>query len=155
METQTFFIRSVMVQNLIMAIIAAIIVGLLIRFILRKNVNYAVAVGLWGLVALWFFNGPFWGFSAVTVGPEDLKVHYGFLSVFRNTTLPVDSPWKIRRYKGGIRKLKNLYFFQLPNHQSLKVRGQIKLEILKAIGAAIDAENGRPMGSLEERPVNM
>jgi hypothetical protein len=155
MEAHTFFIRSVMVQNVIMAIITAIIVGLLIRFVRRKHVNYAVAVGLWGLVALWFFNGPFWGFSAVTVGPEGLRVQYGFLSVFRNGTLPVDSPWKIRQYRGGIRKLKNLYFFQLPNHQSLKVRGQDKLEILKALGAAIDAVNGKAMGSLEERPVNM
>jgi carbon starvation protein CstA len=155
METQTFFIRSVMVQNIIMAIIAAIIVGLLIRFVRRKNVKYLVAVGLWGLIALWFFNGPFWGFSAVTVGSEGLTVHYGFLSVFRNTTLPVDTFWKIRRYRGGIRKLKNLYFFQLTSHQSLKVRGQDKMEILKALGAAIDEINGRPMGRLEERPVNM
>lgn len=155
METQTFFIRSVMVQNVIMAIIAAIIVVLLVRFVRRKNIKYAVAVALWGLIALWFFNGPFWGFSAVTVGPEGLGVHYGFLSIFRNATLPVDSPWKIRRYKGGIRKLKNLYFFQLPGHQSLKVRGQGKLEIMQALGAAIDGINGKPMGGLEERPVNL
>jgi len=155
MEVHTFFIRSVMVQNVIMAIITAIIVGLLIRFVRRKQVNYAVAVGLWGLVALWFFNGPFWGFSAVTVAPEGLTVHYGFLSVFRNATLPVDSHWKICQYKGGIRKLKNLYFFQLPSHQSLKVRGQDKLEILKALGAAIDTINGKPMGQIVERPVNM
>ena len=138
-----------------MAIIAAIIVGLLIRFVRRKNIKYAVAVALWGCIALWFFNGPFWGFSAVTVGSEGLRLHYGFLSVFRNTTLPVDTFWKIRRYKGGIRKLKNLYYFRLKDHQSLKVRGQDKLEIMKAIGAAIDAANGRPMGRLVERPVNL
>jgi hypothetical protein len=138
-----------------MAIIVALIVGLLIRFVRKNNVKHAVAVGLWGLIALWFFNGPFWGFSAVTVSPEGLRVHYGFLSVFRNTTLPVASFWKIRRYQGGIRKLKNLYFFQLTDHRSLKVRGQDKLEVLKALGAAIDAANGRPMGRLVERPVNM
>jgi hypothetical protein len=155
METQTFFIRSVMVQNLIMAIIAAIVVGLLIRFIRKKNVNYAIAVGLWGLIALWFFNGPFWGFSAVTVSSQGLRLHYGFLSVLRNTTLPVDTFWKIRRYKGGIRKLKNLYYFRLKNHQSLKVRGQKKLEIMKALGEAIDEANGRPMGRLVDRPVNI
>jgi hypothetical protein len=56
---------------------------------------------------------------------------------------------------GGIRKLKKLYYFHLPNHQSLKVRGQDKLEILKALGAAIDRANGKPMGTIEERPVNM
>jgi len=155
MEAQTFFIRSVMVQNAIMGIIAAIIVVLLIRFVQRQNFKFLVAVGLWALIALWFFNGPFWGFSAVTVGSDGLKLHYGFLSVFRNTTLPVHSQWKIRKYLGGIRKLKKLYYFHLPNHQSLKVRGQDKLEILKALGAAIDRANGKPMGIIEERPVNL
>ena len=88
-------------------------------------------------------------------GPERLEVHYGFLSVFRNTTLPVQSHWKIRRYLGGIRKLKKLYFFELGNHKSLRVRGQEKLEVLQALGAAIDRANGKPMGSVVERPVNM
>jgi hypothetical protein len=113
-----------MAQNVIMAIITAIIIGLLIRFIRRKKVNFAVAVGLWGLIALWFFNGPFWGFSAVTVGPEGLRLHYGFLSVFRNTTLPVDSHWKIHRYKGGIRKLKNLFFFKCETIRASRSEGR-------------------------------
>jgi hypothetical protein len=155
MEAQTFFVRSVMVQNVIMGIVVAIIVALLIRTIRKQNVTHAVLVVAWGLIALWFFNGPFWGFSAVTVSPEGLEIHYGFLSVFRNTTLPVNSQWKIRRYLGGIRKLKNLYFFQLPGHQSLKVRGAGKVEVLEALGTAIDSLNGRPMGEMIERPVNM
>jgi hypothetical protein len=155
MEAQTFFVRSVMVQNVIMGIIVAIILALLIRTIRRQNLTHVVLVVAWGLIALWFFNGPFWGFSAVTASPEGLEIHYGFLSVFRNTTLPVNSQWKIRRYLGGIRKLKKLYFFQLPGHRSLKIRGADKLEVLKALGAAIDDLNGRPMGEMVERPVNM
>lgn len=155
MEAQTFFIRSVTVQNVIMGIIAAIIVVLLLRSIWKHKMNHMIAVALWGLITLWFFNGPFWGFSAVTVSPEGLKVHYGFLSIYRNTTLPVDTHWKIRKYLGGIRKLKNLYFFQLANHQSLKIRGKDKREVLEALGAAIDRINGRKMGRIIERPVNM
>jgi hypothetical protein len=155
MEAQTFFIRSVMVQNVIMGIILAIIVGVLIRCMWRRQTKYTIAVVIWAVIAFWFFNGPFWGFSAVTVSPEGLKIHYGFLSVLRNTTLPPDTHWKIRKYLGGIRKLKNLYFFQLANHQSLKVRGQERIEVLKALGAAIDRINGRPMGRMVERPVNM
>ncbi len=155
METQTFFIRSVMVQNVIMGIIVAIIVGVLIRSMWKQKMSHIIAVAIWGLIAVWFFNGPFWGFSAVTVSPEGLKVHYGFLSVYRNKTLPVDTHWKIRKYLGGIRKLKNLYFFELADHQSLKVRGRDKLEVLQALGAAIDRINGRPMGRMVERPVNM
>jgi len=155
MEAQTFFVRSVMVQNVIMGIIVAIILALLIRTIRKQNLTHVALVVVWGLIALWFFNGPFWGFSAVTATPEGLEIHYGFLSVFRNTTLPVNSQWEIRRYLGGIRKLKNLYFFELSGHRSLKVRGADKVEVLKALGAAIDDLNGRPMGQMVERPVNM
>jgi hypothetical protein len=155
MEPQTYFIRSVMVQNIIMGIVVAILLGLLIRFVLRRERKLILVVTVWGGIALWFFNGPFWGFSAVTVGPGGLEVHYGFLSVFRNTTLPVNSEWKIQKYLGGIRKLKHLYFFKLPGHASLKVRGADKLETMEALGAAIDSLNGRPMGGLEERPVNL
>ena len=155
MEAQTFFIRSVMVQNIIMGVIVAIILGILIRSLWKQRLKNTVAVVIWALIALWFFNGPFWGFSAVTVSPEGLRVHYGFLSVFRNTTLPVDTHWRIRRYLGGIRKLKNLYFFELANRQSLKVRGADKIELMQALGAAIDELNGKKMGSFIERPVNM
>jgi hypothetical protein len=155
METQTFFIRSVMVQNVIMGIIVAIIVAVLIRFLLRKQLKYTVVAVIWACIALWFFNSPLWGFSAVTVSPNGLQIHYGFLSVFRNATLPVDTHWKIRRYLGGIRKLKNLYYFQLENHQSLKVRGADKVELLQALGGAIDEINGKKMGTIIERPVNM
>jgi len=155
MEPQTYFIRSVVIQNVIVGIIVAIIVAALIRSIWRRQAKYTIAVVIWAAIALWFFTGPFWGFSAVTVSQKGLGVQYGFLSVFLNTTLPVDTNWKIRKYLGGIRKLKNLYFFELANHRSLKVRGPDKMNILEALGAAIDHLNGRPMGRLVERPVNM
>jgi hypothetical protein len=155
MEPQVFFIRSLTVQNVIMAVIVALILGVLIRCLMRQKASHVVAVLVWAVIALWFFNGPFWGFSAVTVSPDGIKVHYGFLSVFRNTTLPAETKWRVRKYLGGIRKLKNLYFFELKDHQSLKVRGPDKLEVLHAIGEAIDKVNGRPMGGLTERPVNM
>ena len=155
MEGQTFFIRSVTVQNVIMAVVAIIVLGVLIHTIRARNTKHTALVVLWGCIALWFFNGPFWGFSAVTVKPEGLQLHYGFLSVFRNTTLQPDSPWKIRKHLGGIRKLKNLYYFSLPGHQSLKVRGPDKMDILNALGAAIDQLNGRSMGGVVDRADNM
>jgi hypothetical protein len=155
MDAQTFMIRSVTVQNVIMAIICGIIVTVLIRAIRKKKTTHVIAVLIWALIAVWFFNGPFWGFSAVTVSPEGLKLHYGFLSVFRNTTLPVDTDWKIHNYLGGLRRMKKLTYFELAQRQSMKVRGQDKFEILEALGAAIDRLNGRPMGRIVERPVNM
>lgn len=154
MEMQTFYIRSLAVQNIIMGVVAALLVGLLIRSVWRQKRQHAIATVIWGLIAFWFFNSPLWGFSAVTVSRQGLKLHYGLLSVFKNTSLPPDTPWKIRRYLGGIRKLKNLYFFELAGHQSLKVRGANKLDLLKGLGVAIDSMNERSMGRLEDRPVN-
>lgn len=154
METETFFIRSVAVQNLIMGAVLAIVVWLLIRAVVRRNFAHMVAVIIWTLIALWFFNGPLWGFSAITVNPDNLKLHYGFLSVLRNTSLPPDTSWKIRIYMGGLKKTTRLYYFELAGHRSLKVQGPARLETLKAIGAAIDRVNKRPVGGMDSRPIN-
>lgn len=154
MATEIFFIRSLTVQNVIMGIIAAIIAGLFIRSILQRKSRHTVAVVIWALIALWFFNGPLWGFSAVTVSPNGLKLHYGFLSVFRNASLPPDTSWRIRMYMGGLKRTAKLYYLELAGHKSLKVQGSDRLETLKAIGAAIDRLNNRPMGGLDSRPVN-
>ena len=155
MATEIFYIRSITIQNVIMGIIAAIIAGLLIRSILQRKRRNTVAVVIWALIALWFFNSPLWGFSAITVSPDGLKLHYGFLSVFKNTSLPPATSWKIRVYMGGIKKVKKLYYLQLARHNSLKVRGADRLRTLQSIGTAIDNLNGQPMGGLEKYPVNM
>ena len=155
MAAEIFFIRSLTIQNVIMGIIAAIIAGLLVRSILQRKSRHTVAVVIWALIALWFFNGPLWGFSAVTVSPDGLKLHYGFLSVFKDASLPPATPWKIRVYMGGIRKIKKLYYLELARHKSLKVRGADRFHTLQSIGTAIDNLNGQPMGGLEKRPVNI
>ena len=155
MEIQTFCIRSLVVQNIIMGIVVAIIVTLLVRCLWKRKYSHLILVLSWGLIVLWFFNGPLWGFSAVTVSPKGLEIHYGFLSVFRNTTLPVHTQWKIRRYQGGIRKLNNLYFFQLSDHRSLKVGGVEKIGVLRALGDYINFLNGENMGDFDEYPINM
>jgi hypothetical protein len=155
MATEIFFIRSLTIQNGIMGIVAAIIAGLFIRSILQRKNRHTVAVIIWALIALWFFNSPLWGFSAVTVSPNGLKLHYGFLSVLKNTSLPPATSWKIRVYMGGIRKIKKLYYLQLAHHNSMKVRGADRLRTLQAVGTAIDNLNGQPMGGMDKHPVNM
>ena len=154
MDSEIFFIRSVAVQNLIMGLAILIIAGLLFRFITQRKFRHATAVGIWALITLWFFNSSLWGFSAVTVSPQGLKLDYGFLSFAKNTTLPPDTTWKIHVFMGGIRRMQRLYYFQLAGHQSMKVQGPAALAVLKSLGAAIDRLNDRPMGRLEERPVN-
>jgi len=154
MNTEIFFIRSVTVQNLIMGLAMVLIAGLLLRFLAQRKLRHAAAVGVWALITLWFFNSPLWGFSAVTVSRQGLKLDYGFLSIAKNTTLPPDTVWKIHVYMGGIRRMQTLYYFQLAGHRSMKVQGPAGLAALQSLGAAIDRLNGRPMGRLEERPVN-
>ncbi len=155
MDAQTFYIRSVAVQNLIMGVIAAIIIVLLIYFIKEQKTRHSIAVIVWALIVFWFFNSPMWGFSAVTVSPQGLKIHYGFFSVLKNSSLPPNTPWKIHLYMGGVRKMKKLYYFQLAAHTSLKVRGPKALDTMKSLGVSIDIVNGKPMGGMEDRPVNM
>lgn len=152
MPAEIFFIRSVAVQNIIMGIIAALLAGLLVRAVVQGKHRHIIAVAAWILISLWFFNSPLWGFSAVTVSPAGLRLHYGFLSVAKNTSLPPDTSWKIHIYMGGLRRIKKLYYLELAGHQSLKISGTNGLAALQAIGAAIDRLNGQSMGGMEDRP---
>lgn len=154
MEIDIFYIRSLLAQNFIMGTVTVIIAGLLVRAVLRRKTDHLIAIAVWVCIVMWFFNGPLWGFSAVTVGPQGLEMHYGFLSVFKKTELPPDTAWKIETYMGGVRRIQKLYYLQLPTDKSLKVSGS-KLAVLKSIGQAIDQVNGRAMGSMENRPVNL
>lgn len=147
MGAETFYIRSLTVQNTIMAIVALIMIALLVRCFLKKQTMHAIAVILWMGFFVWFFNGPFWGFSAVTISPQGIEPHYGFLSVFKPKHLPADTYWKIQDYRGGIRRLKQLHYFVLDDDiESLRVRGADKLKTLESIGASIDRINGKSMG---------
>ncbi len=154
METETYFIRSLLVQNIIMGVTVAIVAGLLVYFIRRGSRPHAIAAGVWLLIAFLFFNSPFWGFSAVSAGSSGIRLHYGFLSVLKNIELPVNTSWKINTYMGGIRRMKKLYYFSFNERSSLKVTGA-GLSSLQDLGAAVDRLNGRPMGSLVDRPVNL
>ena len=136
---QKFIIKSLFIQNSIMLIVLGLVVVLLVSAIRKKNIRQVIAWGLWVLIVLWFFNSRFFGFSAVGVNPDGIHIDYGILSV-RNTVLPVDSPWKVEKYMGGIRRIRTLYYIQIGEHQSMKVRGRTDYELLTAIGAAIDGE---------------
>lgn len=135
---QKFIIKSLFVQNSIMLIALAVVIVLLASAFRKKNLRQMIAWSIWVLIVLWFFNSPFFGFSAVTVRPDGIRINYGILSV-RNTLLPPHTPWKVETYMGGIRRMKTLYYIQIGDHQSMKVRGQKDHELLMSIGVAIDA----------------
>lgn len=155
MVAELFVIRSVSVQNVIMGVAIAIAIGFLVYFIMQRKSRHALAATAWLAIVLWFFNSPLWGFSAVTVSINGLRIDYGFLSIAKNSVLPLDTQWKIRVYMGGTRRLEKLYYIQLANHLSLKVSDNDRLAVMKSLGAAIDQLNGRPMGEFDPRPVNM
>ncbi|MCJ7679951.1 MAG: hypothetical protein MUP70_04415, partial [Candidatus Aminicenantes bacterium] len=79
----------------------------------------------------------FFGFSTLSVGPKGIAVNYGFLS-WKNTVLPLDSPWTIETHLGGIRRNKRLYWIAIAQNRSMPVRGGRGRLLLENIGAAID-----------------
>jgi len=138
MIAQTFIIKSLYVQNMIMLFSLSIVVFLLTRSLLKKKLKHTIVFSVWVLIIFWFFNSPFFGFSVVSISPGGIQLNYGALSFKKNTVLPLDSPWKIETSFSGIRKMKKLYFLKIGDHRSMKVRGVKDFRLLQAIGRAIE-----------------
>ncbi len=142
MDIQTFTIKSLYVQNTVMIFSLSVVVLFLFHAIVRKKLINIVVLSIWVFIVFWFFNSAFFGFSQVSVTPDEIQLEYGILS-FKKSVLPLDSHWEIETYFGGIRKMKKLYFLKIAEHQSMKVRGSKKLNLLQEIGAAIDEMKSR------------
>lgn len=136
MTAETFTIKSLLVQNGIMAFFLFIILVLFIRAVIKKNKKQMLAIFIWLVIGLWFFNSPFFGFSTVRVSPDGITLNYGFLSI-HNETLPLESGWKIETYLSGIRKNRRLFYIAIAGRESMRVTPQ-KKELLDMIGKAID-----------------
>ena len=143
MAPDTFIFKSIYVQNTIMLFSLGVVVLLLVHSVIKKKLKHAIAFSIWVVIVIWFFNSPFFGFSAVSVTPERIYLNYGILSS-RNTALPLDSPWKIETYFGGIRKMKKLYFLSIADRESMKVRTGKGLMRLQEIGNAIEKQKKNP-----------
>lgn len=138
MIPETFIIKSLIVQNVIMLFSLGIVVFLLVRSLVKKKTKHAIVFSVWVLIVFWFFNGPFFGFSTVYISPGGIQLNYGILSFKKNTVLPLDAPWKIETSFSGIRKTKKLYSLKIGDHRSMKVRGVKDFRLLQAIGRAVD-----------------
>ncbi|MCD4716329.1 MAG: hypothetical protein K8R45_06255 [Desulfobacterales bacterium] len=138
MISETFIIKSLVVQNMIMLFSLGIVVSLLVRSFVKKKTKHAIVFSVWVLIVFWFFNSPFFGFSVVYISPDGIQLTYGILSFKKNTVLPLDAPWKIETTFSGIRKIKKLYFLKIADHRSMKVRGVKDFRLLQAIGSAVD-----------------
>lgn len=139
MTNETFIIKSLILQNSIMLVSLGIVAAFLAAALYRKRPRVAIAAALWAGAVLWFFNSPYFGFSAVSVGADGIRLSYGILS-FRDDLLPIDSPWQIRTMFSDIRKLKRVYLIRIGDHESMRVKGIDGLALLEKIGAAIDRE---------------
>jgi len=137
MEPQTFVIKSLLVQNGIMLLSVGIVFFFLGRAFLKKNAKHVVVFLVWLGIVVWFFNSPFFGFSTVTVSGKGIEVNYGILS-FRNTTLPLDTQWKIETTASGLLKTTRLYSIRFDGHLSMKVKGKKDVELLRRIGDAVE-----------------
>ena len=142
MNIETFTIKSIYVQNTIMLCFLGLAISFLLYSLFKKRKKHIVVFSIWVLLVVWFFNSPLFGFSAVSVSTEGIKLNYGILS-FRNDLLPIDSKWKVRTYRAGIRKNKKLYFFSVGERQSMKVKGLKDLHLLEKIGESIERMKGK------------
>ena len=147
MASHTYIIKSLYVQNAIMLLALGVVLFLLARAVIKGKAKHIIVFSIWVCIVLWFFNSPFFGFSAVDVGPQGIKLHYGILS-FRDTILPVESPWSVESRLSGIRKTKRVFFMRIGDRESMKVRWKEGYELLGNIGEAMDeAREGRVKGS--------
>lgn len=136
MVSETFVIKSMIIQNGIMLLSLGIVLFLIFRGIIRKKFRHVVIFSVWLVIVLWFFNSPFFGFGAVTVGSEGIRLDYGILSI-RNQILPLDARYRILTTTSGVKKLRTLYCLEVDGHRSMKVRGKGR-ELLEAITLAIE-----------------
>ena len=142
MTTQTFIIKSLLAQNSIMLVSLGVVVFFVAMALIKKRPRHLLAGIVWAAMVLWFFNSAYFGFSALSVGPEGIRLNYGILSL-RNDLLPIDSPWKIETVSPDIRKLKKVYFIRIGKHDSMRVKGGEERLILEKIGDAIEAVKRR------------
>ena len=143
MDSEIFIIKSLFIQNAIMLISLGVVFCLLIHAIIKKRRKHTAVFTIWLILVLWFFNSTIFGFSAVSVSQDGIRLNYGILSL-RNDLLPLDSGWKVETYLSGIRKSKRLYFITIGGRQSMKVKGEDKRRLLQSIGNAIDRiQSGR------------
>ena len=139
MVTETFVIRSLYIQNTIMLSFFGLVMFFFIHSILKKKIRHIAVFSIWLFLVLWFFNSPFFGFSAVAVSPKGIKINYGILS-FRNDLLPLNCEWEVETYMSGIRRNRRLYFISIGGRQSMKVRDLKDQHMLEEIGETIDIE---------------
>jgi len=142
MDTRIFIIKSLLIQNSIMLISLGIAVALLAGALYRKRFRQAAAALVWVGVVFWFFNSAYFGFSAVSVGPDGIRLDYGILS-WRNDRLPIGSQWTIETLTSDIRKMKKVYSIRIGDRNSMRVRGTDGRGLLEKIGEAIERENRR------------
>ncbi len=102
----------------------------LVYSLVKRKPKHLIASLVWMIIVVWFFNSPFFGFSAVSVSSEGIRLNYGVLSL-RNDLLPIDSQWKVETHLSGLRKMKKLYLIRIADHESMKVRRDVGLGLLE------------------------
>lgn len=142
MTTQVFIIKSLFIQNSIMLLSLGAVIFFVGFALIKRRPKHLTAALVWAALVVWFFNSPYFGFSAVSVGAEGIGLNYGVLS-FRNDLLPIDSPWKIETAFSDIRKMKKVYLIRIADRDSMRVRGNEGRLLLERIGEAIEVEEGR------------
>ncbi len=122
MPVKVFVLKSLFVQNMVMALGICVVLFLLYRGVKKKNIRQIILFCIWTGVIFWFFNSSLWGFSTVTIKNNGIKLRYGFLS-FKDTILPLNTPFIIETENSGFPKYRKLYVLKIGNRRSMRLSG--------------------------------
>lgn len=118
---QTFVLQPLWLQNVVMSTALGIVVFFLLRGAFRKNKTQILVFSCWLIMIFWFFNGPFWGFSALTVSRQGIVLHYGWLSLLKNGQLPLASRWQLKESNTGFPRYRKLYYIEVDGQKSMRL----------------------------------
>lgn len=121
MQRSTVIIKSLLVQNAVMGLALALVLGLFLLAFLRGKRGTGVLALVWLAGVLWFFNSPLWGFSAISVKPGGVELRYGFLAVLKNTTIRGEPEVRIVSEFARFPQNRKLYWLQIGSRRSMKV----------------------------------
>ena len=137
MPVKIFVLKSLFVQNMVMALAMGVALFLLYLGVKRKKLRQIVLFSIWVVLILWFFNSSMWGFSAVTIGDKGIKLRYGFLS-FKNIILPLNTPFSIQTENSGFPKYRKLYVLKIGDRKSMRLSGR-EYQKLKQVDTGLKA----------------
>ncbi len=133
----TFVFVPLWFQNLIM-LSSLTLVFLFFLYSVKKQKSRLCWISIfWLLLIFAFFNSRFWGFSRISISPQNIQLDYGILSIKKNKTLSYPVTCHITKTISSI-PFKETFYLVINSSRSMGVSTS-KVKQLKHICAIITA----------------